>query len=643
MASDLEARRWRGLRSAAFALGLGATLALLLAHAWHQVFVTDDAYISFRYARNLVDGHGLVFNPGHERVEGYTNFLWVVALASLHALGIPMEAAALSLSALASIALWACVAGLAWRLAGAGQRVWILLPLLLLALTRSVAVWSSGGLETRLFEALVVAGTFRLLIEDERLAGGARQVWPLAATLFALASLTRPDGLLVTACAFAALAAWRARELAARARWLAASALAYAAPVGAHLAFRYLYYGAWLPNTYYAKVGGRLWWGAGIDYLCAFALEYGIWLWLPFLVAGVVGLLRRRAALVPLLFGAVVLPHALYVASIGGDHFEFRPLDLYFPFAYLLLMSGALWLARGPRSRVAVASGLALVAWAVVELPWRSGAQFPSEYQPAFPGAVPAQRDRALLQDPVAAAAHGYLDPERTLLYRLPGLRSLASWHRSLIRSLTQRYVGIRREEHVLFLEIAREEGRRLAELVAQGRIPRDAHLALDCVGAIPYYSDLRVLDRLGLTDARVARGPFARPDVMAHGKQATLAYAREAAVDLWAVDPVHLLWAPPNPPRVERMLWVLLRGGPDAYAAPLGGGRYLLAILPAGIDAARARFPALSFRSARDPQLVRELALALPPETPGYARIRETLARTQQALGAAGAAPPAQ
>lgn len=36
--------------------------------------VQEDAFISFRYARNLVDGHGLVFNPG-ERVEGYTNFL----------------------------------------------------------------------------------------------------------------------------------------------------------------------------------------------------------------------------------------------------------------------------------------------------------------------------------------------------------------------------------------------------------------------------------------------------------------------------------------------------------------------------------------------------------------------------------------
>jgi hypothetical protein len=40
----------------------------------------DDAYISYRYAENLVRGEGLVFNHG-ERVEGYSNFLYVLAVA----------------------------------------------------------------------------------------------------------------------------------------------------------------------------------------------------------------------------------------------------------------------------------------------------------------------------------------------------------------------------------------------------------------------------------------------------------------------------------------------------------------------------------------------------------------------------------
>ena len=60
-----------------------ATLGLLAFHLSVYWFHTDDAFISFRYALNLSEGHGLVFNPGYERVEGYTNFLWVVILAAV--------------------------------------------------------------------------------------------------------------------------------------------------------------------------------------------------------------------------------------------------------------------------------------------------------------------------------------------------------------------------------------------------------------------------------------------------------------------------------------------------------------------------------------------------------------------------------
>ncbi len=52
-----------------------------------QEFWIDDSFISFRYARNLVAGHGLVFNPG-DPVEGYTNFLWTVVTSLGLALGL---------------------------------------------------------------------------------------------------------------------------------------------------------------------------------------------------------------------------------------------------------------------------------------------------------------------------------------------------------------------------------------------------------------------------------------------------------------------------------------------------------------------------------------------------------------------------
>src|SRR5437870_1391519 len=51
--------------------------------------LVDDAMISMRYARNLADGHGLVWNAGGDHVEGYTNFGWTLLMGLFHAVGLP--------------------------------------------------------------------------------------------------------------------------------------------------------------------------------------------------------------------------------------------------------------------------------------------------------------------------------------------------------------------------------------------------------------------------------------------------------------------------------------------------------------------------------------------------------------------------
>ena len=64
-------------------------LPVYLLHTWRFNFLCDDAFISFRYARNLADGLGLRFNPGESPpVEGFSNFLWVLALSVFEGLGL---------------------------------------------------------------------------------------------------------------------------------------------------------------------------------------------------------------------------------------------------------------------------------------------------------------------------------------------------------------------------------------------------------------------------------------------------------------------------------------------------------------------------------------------------------------------------
>jgi arabinofuranosyltransferase len=565
-------------------------------HAASYSFLTDDAFISFRYARNLAHGHGLVFNPGFERVEGYTNFLWVLILAALDRVGWAPESAARVLSLAATVALWGLVAW--WALRGPIGRgsPWLaLVPLVWLATNRSVAVWSTSGLETRGFELLAIAGMMRLAVEVEsddarRGRWGATSAW-----LLGLACWMRPDGLLVAAVAYAAAALWTMR----RGRFDLARFLGAVAPLVLMLvalfAFRRVYYGEWLPNTYYAKFGGQWMWGQGGRYLALFALEYGVWLWVPLLVAGILVRWREGRGFVPFLFGGVVLAHALYVASIGGDHFEYRPLDLYFPLLFLLMFDGMCAWARSARATAGAIGYAGLVALFAWWLPYQSHRQFPDRYVAGFPG--------------MSVDAGGYLDPARDPLMRLPGLRALADAHRTLLRDRTKHFVAVRQEEHRMFLAGAIAQGRELRRLIGERTLPSDVSIAMDCVGAIPYESNVRTLDRLGLTDRHVARSEFRGTGLMAHDKHATIEYAAARGIDLWAYGPVDLVVTITSPWLLAAVESRMTRGTP-AYAADLGSDRFVLCDFPAGFERGSRGFPALRFRDVGDPSFVDEYLL---------------------------------
>jgi hypothetical protein len=53
----------------------------------------DDANIFFVYARNFSAGDGFVFNPGGERVEGFTSLLWVFVCSAAIAIAHDRNAA----------------------------------------------------------------------------------------------------------------------------------------------------------------------------------------------------------------------------------------------------------------------------------------------------------------------------------------------------------------------------------------------------------------------------------------------------------------------------------------------------------------------------------------------------------------------
>jgi hypothetical protein len=304
-------------------------LLYLSALAWD---VVDDAYISFRYARNLMEGHGLVFNIG-ERVEGYTNFLWTVLLAPFIGLGIPPApmAAAAGL-AFSGMTLW-LVYWLGSRVGG----TWVgAIAALTLALDGSFALWSVGGMETPMFTFLALAGGAAYLREQSD-----AHRWPLSGLFFSLAAMTRPEGVMlfaVTAGHQVLVRRWRGRPLFHR-RDLA-RLLLFGGLWGSYFVGRWWYYGFPLPNTFYAKVdpqGTAAQTMRGVHYLLTFTrIHLGYVAWLPLAVL----LLRRRLDHWTTYAMGILGAYGAYVIYVGGDWSVGRFLVPPLPFAYVLWAQG---------------------------------------------------------------------------------------------------------------------------------------------------------------------------------------------------------------------------------------------------------------------------------------------------------------
>ncbi len=322
---------------------VGALVALVVLHVLHVLrynFVADDAFISLRYAANLLAGHGLVFNPG-ERVEGFTSPLWTLLLAGFGAGGFDLLAAARALGLLCSVLALPTTYWLA-RQCGATPRTALIAPALL-ACNGSLACWAASGMETALFVGLIAAAFATAL------AGGywASASWTAAATL------ARPEGLLVLL-----VLGIHHKRVASRCGllWFFVAGGPYALWLG----FRRWYYGDWLPNTYYAKTGGG--WAQmqrGLDYLRDYAADHeGLLLLLGLAVSA---LLRRPTV------ASGWLLFWLAIAWVGGDglpmyRFALAPLPLFAALAAACVSFLLAFLPSG-KSGVVVAAVLG-GAWA---------------------------------------------------------------------------------------------------------------------------------------------------------------------------------------------------------------------------------------------------------------------------------------
>jgi hypothetical protein len=433
-------------------------LAVFVYHARiYWSWTEDDAFITFRYAQNLVRGEGLVFNPG-ERVEGYSNLAWVLlAAAAIRAGQDPVTVAkilGILSGAVAILLSWLLVRRMVPQ---AGLTA--LVAVFYLAVSPVLVQHSVTGLETSFFAMVLVAA---VLLASE---SGGRWRRMLFVLLLLLLSMTRPEGpflaLVLLVLRFVenrlqgGVLDWdaaldhpqAARAVPARNAGLTPTLLVEAAVFlllyGAYFVWRWDYFGAPFPNTFYAKTKGGLH-GLidGAQYTLDFLRDAGGPL---FVALGLVPLLvgpRRPAYWIGL---GTTLAYLVFVLVSGGDwmfHYRF--------FAHILPVVAAV-----------VAAGVEQVL----------GLPRPGTLRAVLVYATMA----AVLLATTMSLGNTELKVARTVLPAL-GRHNY----------LSQNYEELGRWFH--------------------DNTPPDATVAISDVGAVGYFSERRVLDMFGLVDPHIAR-----------------------------------------------------------------------------------------------------------------------------------------
>jgi hypothetical protein len=271
----------------------------------------DDAMVSMRYAWNLVHGSGAVWNAG-ERVEGYTNPLWMLYMAFWQLFPIPTPVISLPLQISGAVFLGMNLVFVYKIVRHLSSDVFALLAaLLMIAFYGPLDVWAMLGMEVSLLTLVLSAATWIALTRD-------LQRWtPWLYLLLGVSTLVRidmavPFGLIVL---FLLLTqpAERKKNLA----WAIGTGLVF---IGGQTLFRLWYYGDIFPNTYYLKMVGlsqtiRIARGFWVLFELAWQMN-----WVVFFLPLAVFLFRRDKgpALLALLFAGQVA----YSTYVGGDAWE---------------------------------------------------------------------------------------------------------------------------------------------------------------------------------------------------------------------------------------------------------------------------------------------------------------------------------
>jgi len=415
--------------------------------------IGEDCFISFRYAENFIEGKGLVYNEG-EKVEGYSNFLWVMLIAFFRWFGIsPIFASKLLGFASMALLLWI---GSYYSLKKKQRKIdWIYLATPIMIFFNPFLHYHAGrGLETVFYTFLFVWAAFSFK----------RRNYGNSSLAFAAIALTRPEGFvyfwLLLPMLFLDLKYSKTEKFPypvplIRFRFFTP----YLAVVVPFFIWRVLYYGSFFPNTVLAKTGTfNFWSNPSFHMLLQFAIS---WSYIPLFALLAIFTYHReqwelkRSLLIPMILGGALLCYTIAIGKVQASPFRH-----YVPLVPILIILFQEFL-RAMKKRVEDNLALSIGLFVIF-----MGMNFYTSNN---------------------------LDSPSTRLHSRT-IQFLKSWN------YPGRVAWLLEPPIILNAEAGKW---------CTQNLPPDALIAADQIGQFGYYTRQRVLDLLGLTDREFARNGY--------------------------------------------------------------------------------------------------------------------------------------
>ena len=454
-------------------------LIIIAAYQYHFInFTWDDPFITWRYAENFANGKGLVFNDG-QRVEGYSNLLYVLIFALLYKVHIywgelRLLYPAKIIGSITSLALILLTVRYATKLDSFRRLDYPKAAIIIGFLAASnifLHIWAMCGMETLLFPTLILWGNLVLIKGLESEMGSRIRSFVVSGFIFFLVSITRADGFLMVLVTLMFILVTIYQKKVSFKEGLS-FLLTWLVPSLAVLGWRYSYYGEIFPMSYYSKATGgweqvlsgfSQWW-LGANHIFGNLAVYLV-MYLP--------LITRKG-------------------RVGQGYYLIFMQALFYQL--YIIWSGYDWLL-GNRFFVHILPQLELMLFAGI----CEAFKLDKDFKPSIINdpTLEKKRTRLIFLIVILAGMAGFYGNRGFYAYQLAsvqsGYKNLVDYAAGKSDNPSPSWMPIEDYEAGIWMK--------------ENAQPTDL-LAICDIGAIPYISEVQVLDCFGLADKYVAKLP---------------------------------------------------------------------------------------------------------------------------------------